>query len=235
MKAEPGVVAILINEGDHTKPLDQPERPEVARKGRCNTREVKAIAGWHQTGGLKGIYEWWIPGCSNQNWRRVPWYSGETSLRNLRYWQRREIKYLTYETQYEDGNGFPIRWPLYYVAARGMWDTGLSSRKIITEACKKLYGPAANDMLMFYQVIERATAATTESGGNWHLPSPEKIHTLPIEQAATRHLQNASKATADSAILARINQERAMWDKARAVMDVLRAKAAGRDANAPSG
>ena len=235
LKAEPGVVGILINEGDHTKPLDQPERPEVARKGRCNTREVQAFAGWSQTEGLAGIYEWWIPGCNNPNWRRVPWYSGETALRNLRYWQRGGVKYLTYETQYEDGNGFPIRWPLYYVAARSMWDLDLTNDQIMTQACEKLYGPAAPDMLRFYQVLERAMAETPESGGNWHLPSPELIYTPPLEEAATGHLLHALQASIDPTIMARVQQEWEMWDQARAVMDTLRAEAAGSDADALGG
>jgi len=223
IKAEPGVCVMMVNEGNHVQPWDKPEPPELARTtGRNNTREVNAFEGWRQTGATMAIYEWWIPGCSNKNWRSVPWYSGETALRNLRYWQRGGVRYITYETQYENGNGFPIRWPLFYVGARGLWNPKLTARQIMTEACDKLYGPAAQHMLKFYQVIEQAMADSTEHGGNWNLPSPEKIYTMEIEARATKHLETASAATTAPEIAARIDQERKMWDTAKKVMAKLR-------------
>ncbi len=65
-------------------PMTFPERPEITGRDRCNTRELKAFDRWCKTGGLTGMYEWWIPGAHNKNSRRVPWCSGETALRNLR-------------------------------------------------------------------------------------------------------------------------------------------------------
>ena len=165
-----------VNEGNHVQPWDEPESPEIAKTtGRNNTREVTAFHGWLETDAIMAIYEWWIPGCSDENWRSVPWYSGETALRNLRYWDREGVCFVGYETQYENGNGFPIRWPLYYIGARGTWDPELTAEKIMTEACQKLYGPAAKPMLQFYQVIEKAMADSSEHGGNWQLPTPTKI------------------------------------------------------------
>ena len=220
--AEPGVVVLMVNEGDHTKPWDQPELPRVGRESRSNTRELRAFTGWKKTGAALGIYEWWIPGCSNPNWRRVPWYSGEAALRNLRYWKENGVRYITYETQYEDGDGFPIRWPLYYVAARGLWDPNLTAEQIMTEACAKLYGPAAKEMLSFYQVLEKTMLETTAFGRNWHLPSPETVYHRDVERQAAKYLHEAAEATDDPAILARIADERRMWNQARQTMSYLR-------------
>ncbi len=226
----PELIVMMVNEGDHAHPLDMPVPPEHAARGRNNLREQRNMAGWQKTGSLSALYEWWIPGCSNPNWRSVPWYSGETALRNLRYWQQRGIKYITYETQYENGSGFPIRWPLYYMAARGTWDTSLHADDVMREACTKLYGPAAKDMFGFYRILEKAMLETNKAGGNWHLPSPELIYSPQIEDEATAHLQHAATKTRDAAINARIASERKMWNQARQVMAKLRAKSAGVEA-----
>ena len=72
------------------------------------------MAGWQETGALAGVYEWWIPNIVGQGehrpWRVAPWYSDDTALRNLRYWRDRGVKYLSYETKFEFGSGFPRRW-----------------------------------------------------------------------------------------------------------------------------
>ena len=224
IQAEPGVHFLIVNEGDHTKPLDAPERPEVARQSRSNTREVTAFEGWHKTGALTGAYEWWIPGANNKVWRSVPWYSGETALRNLRYWKRGGIQYLNYETNYgwEVNGGFPLRWPLYYVGARGMWDAGLTAEQIMGEACRKLYGPAAGHMQAYYGILEKAMAETLEFGSNWHLPSPDTVYTPRIAHEASGHLAAAEDAVDDPAILARIVEERRAWNNARKLMSRLR-------------
>ncbi|MAE62923.1 MAG: hypothetical protein CMJ18_01515 [Phycisphaeraceae bacterium] len=223
IKLHPAVSVVMVNEGDHVHPWDEPEPIEVAETtDRNNTREITAFAGWRQTGALEGIWEWWIPACEDKNWATVPWYSGQTHLRNLRYWKRGGIRYVFYETNYERGTGFPLRWPLYYVAARGLWDTTLTSDQIMTEACNKLYGPAANSMLRFYQVIEKAMIDSELTGRNWDLPSPEAIYTPDIESRAAEHLVQAAEATSDPAILARIADEQEMWNRARDTLTRLR-------------
>ncbi|MBI3922242.1 MAG: DUF4838 domain-containing protein, partial [Armatimonadetes bacterium] len=72
VRTEPGVRVMIVNEGDHLKPLEYPETPEEAKTGRNNTRELLAFAGWRRTGGLVGVYEWWIPSCGSPTWQSVP-------------------------------------------------------------------------------------------------------------------------------------------------------------------
>ena len=226
IRAEPGVCVMLVNEGDHTKPLDQPESAEhVAGTGRNNTRERAAIRDWQRTGGLHGTYEWWIPAIGNAIWKDMPWYSGETALRNLRFWNRGGVKYVFYESQGEHNGGFPIRWPQYYLAARGMWDPSLTADQIMAEACAKLYGAAAAPMRSYYAVFERAMLATGERGGNWHLPSPELIYTTPVEREADEWLQRAADAATAGGTQeqARIAEEHRLWQVAKAALQKLRA------------
>ena len=224
VKADPGIVVLIVNEGNHVQPLDKPVPPEHAKLGRNNLREQRDMTGWMKTGALQGVYEWWIPGCSDANWRSVPWYSGETALRNLRYWKAHGIRYLTYETAYENGDGFPVRWPLYYVGARGAWDTTVTTDQVMAEACGKLYGSAAQNMFNFYQLLEQTMAQCNVSGGNWHLPSPEKVYSEQVETEATAHLQRAAQATDEPKALARIAEEQKMWDEARKTLAKLRSK-----------
>jgi hypothetical protein len=227
LKAEPGVCVMQVNEGNHLRAWDQPEpkKYQTLESNDNNYREVTAFEGWRQTGAIMAIYEWWIPGCKKPEWQRVPWYSGETALRNLQYWKRNDVKSITYESGYEKGNGFPIRWPLYYVGARGLWNPELTSKQIMSEACAKLYGPAAQPMRRFYETIEKSTAEVppTIRGYAWRLPEPQKIYLPPIEALATAALDEAASFKADADIQARIAQERAMWDNARTVLTTARA------------
>ena len=207
LKAEPGVCVMQVNEGNRLRSWErlEPKKFQTLERNDNNYREVTAFAGWRQTGAIMAIYEWWIPGCKQPEWQRVPWYSGETALQNLRYWKRNDVKYITYESGYERGDGFPIRWPLYYVGARGLWNPELTSKQIMSEACAKLYGPAAQPMLRFYETIEQATTEVppTLRGFAWHLPSPASIYLPPIEARATAALDEASSIKVGADIQAR--------------------------------
>jgi len=220
VKAEPGVQVMIVNEGDHLKPLEYRETPEAAKRSRSNTRELRHLAGWQQTGALVGVYEWWIPSCNQPPWQSIPWYSGETALKNLRCWHRNGISYLDYETYgYEkQADPYPLRWPLHYAGARGLWNPNVTARQVMREACRKLYGPAAEPMMQFYRTVEQAAMDATVQGGNWGLGDPRKIYPPAVQIQASACLQQALRATNDSAILARIQDETAMWDQARKAM-----------------
>jgi hypothetical protein len=219
LKAEPGICVMQVNEGNHMKPWDHPEPKSIRSLERNdnNYRETVAFEGWSKTGAIVGIREWWIPGCKGKIWRDVPWYPGETLLRNFRYWQRGGVRYVNCETGFEKGTGFPLRWPLCYVGAGGFWHPELTSRQIMADACDKLYGPAAKPMQRFYEMIERAMIETPDTlrGFAWRLPGPESIYLPAVEAQATAALDEAARIEASPAIRARIDQERAMWDNAR--------------------
>ena len=238
LKAEPGVCVMQVNEGDHMRPWDQPEPKQYCslEKNDNNYRELTAFAGWRKTGAIMAIYEWWIPGCSKDEWKSVPWYSGETALRNLRYWKQHDVQFVSYESGYENGNGFPIRWPLYYVGARGMWNPKLTAKQIMTGACEKLYGPAAQPMLRFYEIIEKSVAEAPPNirGFGWNLPSAEKIFLPAIEAAATAELEEAEATPADADVKKRIAQERAMWENARAALAKVRAEKKAKASQKPN-
>ena len=226
LKAEPGVHVMIVNEGNHTKPLDMPESIEItSRTSRNNRREVNAIEGWRQTGALTGIREWYIPAVGNKIWIDIPWYPGELSLRNLRYWYSKGIRLAYYESQKEKDGGFPLRWSVYYQCYRGMWNPKLTSKEIMTEACGKLFGPADEAMINYYAVFEEAMLKTDELVGNWHLPSPEKVYTPVVELKADKWIEVAEKTATSCTnknIKKRIAQEKALWNTAKSILAKLR-------------
>lgn len=228
LKAEPGVCVMQVNEGNHIQPWSRPERPDISQIiDRNNTRERIAFEGWRRTGAVMAIYEWWIPACDHDVWQVVPWYSGETALENLRWWKRNGVHYILYQTGMEKGTGFPIRWPLYYVGARGMWNPDVTTQQIMNEACQELYGPAAEPMLKFYTTIENAMANSDLLAKSWRLPSPELIYTPKIEAKAIALLDEAAAIKTDDDIQTRIAQERQMWETAKEAMAPLRVRPEG--------
>ena len=65
-----------------------------------------------------------------------------------------------------------IRWPLIYTYARSMWDDAVNGETILYDACKKLYGEAADEMFLFYRILSDCAAINVdESGLTWVPPT----------------------------------------------------------------
>jgi len=223
LKAEPNVCAMFVNEGNHVRSWEEPETPEVAKElPRPILREINYFAGWKKTGAILGIYEWWIPSYSkNLDWLNMPWYPGDTSLKNLRYWKRSGVRFVTHENDEpykKKEDRLAMRWPVYYVGARGMWDVNVTAEQVMREACEKLYGPASEPMLGFYRVIEKAMSETKYHGYSGIPPSPVLVYTDDIQQKATCFLEKAASLANEEKISRRIAHESRMWQKAVALI-----------------
>ena len=223
-RAEPGVIVMVVNQACHAHALDDPACE--ANAGWCRNFE-----GWCATGAEMAIYEWYIPGCSSPAGKRTPWISGDTATRNLRYWARHGVKYVTYESQpaYEESPGeahpgYPLRWPLFFPAARMMWDLDLTAERLLDDACTKLYGPAATAMRGYYHLLQQSLEETTTHSGTWGLPPPTNYLTPKIIAQANSLLDAAQTAGqgAGPDIVNRIAEERALWDCAAKTVAVLR-------------
>lgn len=202
--AEPGVCVVETNYSNHLFPLTDPRNDDW---------EGTIFDAWKATNPIMAVYDWWIPTASNHpDWKYAPLYSGETTLANLRFWKKQGCRYLFYQTGGEntDGfpnDGFPIRWPLFYVGARGMWDPEITAKEIMSPACTDLYGRAAEPMRQFYQVIEDATAVCTWFVYIWHLPPPEVLYPPDVEWRAIELIEQAEALADDANALRRIQQE----------------------------
>ncbi len=218
IRSEPGVVIVPVGQGCHAHPIEEPACP-------TNAGFKDNLQRWASTGVELGFYEWYIPGCSQEYWRRIPWVAGRTALADQQLLRASGVKWLTYESQhaYEE-NAYPLRWPLFYVAAKGMWDAELAFEVIIRDACEKLYGPAALPMCAYYSELERAIHECPVHGGIWNLPSPLDVYPEDVQTRLSGHLAAAWEAATGSAseIQARIAAERKVWDLAVVTIEKLR-------------
>ena len=210
VRAEPNVMVMVVNHGDHAHALDDP-------RSKTNVGWCANFEKWVATGAKMAIYEWYIPGCSHKHWRRLPWISIEAAYRNLRYWRKHGVKWITYESQpaYEDGNGYPRRWPLYYLAARGLWDPDENPNKVLRHACDALYGPAGEAMCDYFKVLDRAMAQVRLEGSIWNLPPAKPIYHDEVIERVRAALHEAIKAAASHTdAYKRVAVEVALWHEA---------------------
>jgi len=224
MKAEPGVIVIVVNEGCHAHALED-------LNCQRNRDWCENFLKWKETGAVMAIYEWYIPGCKVEAWRSLPWVSGEVAVRNLNWWKKHGVRYITYESQYEKGSGFPLRWPLYYVASLRMWDIKGTADELLTEACRKLYGAAAEHMRNYYRTLEEAMTTCPEHSSIWNLPNPSAIYTEAIISQARHHLSQAQKVAQPNRcrfndkvggfVWERVRQDLELWAEAEKTLEAL--------------
>jgi len=218
IRAEPGVAVMVVGSGCHV-------HPETDALCPTNTGWTENLRRWVASGALMGIYEWYIPGCTHKAWRRLPWVAGETAARDLDLWHSLGVRWVTYESQtaYEE-TPYPLRWPLFYVAARRMWNAGLSADEILTDACAKLYGPAALPMRRYYRELEHTLRNTALHGGIWNLPPGDALYTEDVCSRLRANLVEATDAAreAGTTVQQRVAAEVAAWDLAERTLAELR-------------
>ena len=217
---------MIVNEGNHTKPLEYPIVHGRRHPGRSNNRVNVNFRQWQETGAMEGIYEWWLPGIDGNIWGKLPWFSMYTASQNLQIWQRKGVKYMLYEAWAEtEDDFFSLRWPTYYVAARCMWDVGPTHEEIMTDACRHLYGPAAGEMWKYYNTVEKAMLDCPEPTGNWGFPSVTAVFTPEYEALASKHMQKAmelARQQGDAAIVSRVANQQKFWAQAKEIISGLR-------------
>lgn len=217
IKAEPNVMVMVVNQGCHAHALQDRACP-------ANVGWSQNFDKWAATGAKLAIYEWYIPGCSHTHWQRLPWVSPEVAFANLKYWRAKGVRWITYESQtaYEQGTGYPRRWPLYYMAAQGLWDCDADPRRVLGEACARLYGPAGPAMARVYQTMADAMAQTKIHSGIWNLPAASIIY-RPEVRTQIRGLFAAALAAAqpDSLAWQRVVREADLWRESETTLAAL--------------
>ncbi len=218
MRAEPGVIFVPVGQGCHAHSMTD-------SKCAANVAFRANLVRWAGTGTKLGFYEWYIPGCSQQHWRRIPWVAGSTALADQQFLRSQGVEWLTYESQhaYEE-KAYPLRWPLFYVAAKGMWDASLTFETIMREACEKLYGAAAPRMLRYFLDLESCMRNCPGHGGIWNLPDPLEVYPADAQARLSKHLAEAQEVaeSASPEVQQRIAAEQEIWKLAVEAMDGIR-------------
>lgn len=167
------------------------------------------------------IYEWNCPGAANPAWKEAFWVQGEIGLDNLRWFYENGVDFVYFDQGPNDSyerknNAFPIRWPQWYCMAHGCYNTGIEFDDIMSDACEKLYGMAAERMFRFYKTMEEANAHCRYPHFNWGLPLVGEIYDEQYLTAVEKALCEAEATeglTEDQRD--RIAQQRAEWEKTK--------------------
>ncbi len=208
VQAGPGVQVWVVNHTCKAYSLDDAS---------CAAKAVwkQNFQNWKATGAdVSGIYEYYLPSWGG--WEHVPWVPGDAALSDLRYFRDNGIRYMYYEgVAFEVIEDAPIRWPLAYVASRGMWNPDLTAEQILRSACQRLFGNASEPMLDFYLECARAVEANPGHSGMWGLPRPQLSYTPEVVRTIKGLLGKARQMAAGESpeVLRRIRDVNECWAK----------------------
>jgi hypothetical protein len=209
LKSEPGVIVFAVNSTCKAHSLDAQTCP--GKKAWMDNLQK-----WKATGADVSIYEWYLPSLGG--WQHIPWIPGDTSLCDLRYYRANGVKYLFYESYGDEVlQDAPLRWPLAYVVARGMWNPDLTAEQILKPACQKLFGEAAASMLAFYMECAKDLDQCPLHAVNWGLPNPRSVYTPEAIAKLDGYLAESSQKAENGQPEARqrIQDTVACWNKAK--------------------
>lgn len=172
------------------------------------------------------IWDWYCIAASYPAWKDIPWVQGDVATRNNRYWIDHGVKYV-YNDQgplpefYEDADSFPLRFPLWYVAARSWWDKDLTGSDILMDACRKLYGGAKDLMFAYYSCLADIAAHSTAYSIAWHPPKPCQLYTKEaIERVdVIMHVLRSQIPFEEAVVQKRVMNQIELWEKAKAVIE----------------
>ena len=169
-----------------------------------------------------GIWEWYCISAASSEWQYIPWVQGRVAIQNQQYWKNMGADYVFYDQgplpgYHETQDDFDLRWPLWYVASKGMWDGSLTSEQILKDACRKLYGSAADAMYSYYKCLEDISAECTARSVVWYSAAPNQMYTSAninrVNATITTVRQSLSGVTATQR--ARIENQIALWETAK--------------------
>lgn len=144
---------------------------------------------WKALGGQRALYEWHCAGAAGDNeWRYRFWVPGKAFIDNARWLKANGCRFI-YIDQGPNGNYesndfdcYELRWPLWYVSAKAMWNCNQSFKDIMMPACKKLYGDAGEVMFEFYEALADANDSCDVFCFEWTLPSGAEMYGSSVKK-----------------------------------------------------
>ena len=231
VKAHPNVEIMFCREASMTTPLDLNE----AVLGRNSITHNTYTQSWLdnfkeyvQKAEPKhiSIWEWYCIAAEDASWESVPWVQGNVATRNQALWKQNGVEYVFYDQgpwsgYHETEESYPLRWPLWYVAAKGMWDGSLTGEQILYDSCRKLYGSAAEEMYDYYKALAD-TSEFCEAESICEIPcKPSEMYTVERVEIINAAIE-AAKTKYDSVTeqqRQRMENQFEIWNKALFVID----------------
>ena len=175
IKAHPNVEVMFCME---TNPFTDPTLDWVVHEGFNGMTKVEYTQSWQdnvrqwieQTGlQHSSIWCWLCITSGNSVWKGAPWIQGNTITRTFELYKELGVDIVFADPTSELLN---VRWPLFYVYTRSMWDDAVDGETVLYDACKKLYGEAADEMFLLYRLLSDCAAINVSDGGLTWVPPP---------------------------------------------------------------
>lgn len=234
MKMEPNVEIMFCKEADMFSPVDKGpdngyhlkyEFPQS--KNSYPTPWKENFEKWLENVDCEkiAIWDWYCIAAASPVWKDIPWVQGDVITRNQRFWYDHGVRYI-YNDQgpldvfYEDDDSYPLRWPLWYVNVKAMWDKDLTGSDILMDACKKLYEEAADLMFAFYNCLADIARNCTARSIAWHPPKPSQMYTSENIGRVDRILSLVKEQVPllSEKVKQRISNQVKLWEKAKEII-----------------
>ena len=232
IQAEPNVDVMFCRETSMTLPLDLnlkiPTGYNAITHNTYTQSWLENFKGYIQKAKVKNIsiWEWNCIAADKAEWAEIPWVQGNVATRNQKLWKSNGASYVYYDqgpsaTYHEKTQkSFEVRWPLWYVSSKGMWDSSLTGEQILQDACDKLFGSASKEMFAYYKALaDSSEQCRSTSTICWVPPDPEEVYTKARIQAIDAAVNAAKKkmsgVTADQK--KRMENQFAYWSNAKAI------------------
>ena len=179
-KAHPNVEVMFTME---TNPFTDPTLDWVVHEGLNSVTKVEYSQSWQDNAqawvektGLQNvsIWSWLCISTGNALWIGAPWIQGNTVTRTFEMYQQMGVDIVFADWSNEN---LQIRWPLMYTYARCMWDDAVDAETVLYDACKKLYGEAADEIFLYYRLLSDCAAINVDSSGiTWVPPAMFSVY-----------------------------------------------------------
>ena len=231
VKAHPNVEVMFCREASMTTPLDL-DKAVLGKNDLTHNTYTQSWLGNFQeyirNASLQhiSIWEWYCVSAWDASWEYLPWVQGNVATRNQALWKQNGVEYVFYDQgpwsgYHETEESYPLRWPLWYVAAKGMWDGSLTGEQILYDSCRKLYGSAAEEMYDYYKALAD-TSEFCEAESICEIPcKPSEMYTVERVEIINAAIE-AAKTKYDSVTeqqRQRMENQFEIWNKALFVID----------------
>ena len=226
VKAHPNVEVMFCRETSLTIPLDLNEAIVGRDTITHNTYTQSWLGNFQQyirDAGVRhtSIWEWYCIAAEREVWASVPFVQGNVATRNQALWEQNGVEYVFYDqgpaaSYRETEQSFSLRWPLWYVASKGMWDGSLSGEQILYDACRKLYGAAADEMFTYYKALADSSEQCRAYSMTWIPPKPSEMYPqerVDVINAAIKAAEAKLDSVTDTQ-KQRMEDQIAIWKKA---------------------
>lgn len=174
---------------------------------------------WKALGGQQALYEWNCAGAFGDNeWRYRFWVPGKSFIDNARWLKEQGCKYIYIDQgpngDYESNefDCFELRWPMWYVSAKAMWNCNQSFEDIMMSACKRLCGDAAVAMYEFYEALTDANDECDVFCYEWGIPSGAEMYGKCVKEIdAIMNRARKQGAAIGGDIAERIENQYSYW------------------------